>query len=52
LENADVLMPEAIDPASHEEQLRTGALAFARLKPGVTIEQATAAMEPLFQQML
>ena len=53
LENADVLMPEAIDPAS-QRGATPGRVrwAFARLKPGVTIEQATAAMEPLFQQML
>jgi putative ABC transport system permease protein len=53
LDNADVLMPEAIDPAS-QRGATPGRVrwAFARLRPGVTIEQATAAMEPLFQQML
>src|SRR5579864_4150377 len=53
LDDADVLMPEAIDPAS-QRGATPGRVrwAFARLKHGVTIEQATAAMEPLFQQML
>ena len=53
LEDADVLIPEAIDPAS-QRGATPGRVrwAFARLKPGVTIDQATAAMEPLFQQML
>ena len=53
LDDADVLMPEAIDPAS-QRGANPGRVrwAFARLKPGVTIEQAKAAMEPLFQQML
>ena len=53
LDTADVLMPEAIDPASQREA-SPGRVrwAFARLKHGVTVEQATAAMEPLFQQML
>jgi predicted permease len=53
LDNADVLMPEAIDPASQRGAIPGRVRwAFARLKPGVTIEQAKAAMEPLFQQML
>lgn len=53
LDDADVLMPEAIDPAS-QRGANPGRVrwAFARLKPRVTIEQAKAAMEPLFQQML
>jgi putative ABC transport system permease protein len=53
LDNADVLMPEAIDPAS-QRGATPGRVrwAFARMRPGVTIGQATAAMEPLFQQML
>jgi len=53
LDNADVLMPEAIDPAS-QRGANPGRVrwAFARLKPGVSIGQAEAAMQPLFQQML
>lgn len=53
LDNADVLIPEAIDPAS-QRGANPGRVrwAFARLKPGVSIEQAEAAMQPLFQQML
>lgn len=53
LDDADILMPEAIDPAS-QRGANPGRVrwAFARLKPGIAIEQATAAMEPLFQQML
>ena len=53
LDDADVLVPEAIDRES-ERGPSPGRVrwAFARLKPGVTIEQATAVMQPLFQQML
>jgi putative ABC transport system permease protein len=50
----DILVPAALDgstdrgPNARQVILR----AFARLKPGITIKQATAAMEPLFQQSL
>ncbi len=49
LVSADLLMPEALN-----ETERSGRLlrVFARLKPGVTIEQARAAMQPLFEQSL
>jgi putative ABC transport system permease protein len=46
-------MPEGIDPASQRGAIPGRVRwAFARLKPGVSIEQAEAAMQPLFQQML
>jgi putative ABC transport system permease protein len=50
----DILVPAALDgstdrgPSARQIILRT----FARLKPGVSIQQAAAAMEPLFQQSL
>jgi putative ABC transport system permease protein len=50
----DILVPAALDgstdrgPNARQQILR----AFARLKPGITIKQAAAAMEPLFQQSL
>ena len=50
----DILIPAALDgstdrgPNARQQILR----AFARLKPGISIQQAAAAMEPLFQQSL
>jgi predicted permease len=50
----DILVPAALDsstdrgPDARQIILR----AFARLKPGITIKQAAAAMDPLFQQSL
>ncbi len=50
----DILVPAALDgstdrgPNARQVILRT----FARLRPAVTIKQAAAAMEPLFQQSL
>ncbi len=50
----DILVPSALDgstdrgPNARQVILR----AFARLKSGITIKQAAAAMEPLFQQSL
>jgi len=50
----DVLVPAALDgstdrgPHARQVILRV----FARLKPGITIKQAAAAMEPLFEQSL
>jgi putative ABC transport system permease protein len=50
----DILVPAALDgstdrrPTARQIILR----AFARLKPGISIKQAAAAMEPLFQQSL
>jgi putative ABC transport system permease protein len=49
-----ILVPAALDgstdrgPNARQQILRT----FARLKAGITIQQAAAAMEPLFQQSL
>jgi putative ABC transport system permease protein len=54
LGHEDILVPAALDgstdrgPTARQIILR----AFARLKPGVSIPQAAAAMEPLFQQSL
>ena len=52
LEPADVIFPMALDPSKQKtanggfgNPMRT----FARLKPGVSIEQARAEMEPLFE---
>jgi len=50
---ADILMPQAFDEAAQDRAhprlvLRT----FARLKPSVTIAQATAALQPWFQDSL
>ncbi len=50
LAHADLLIPEALD----EPRERAGRTlrVFARLKPGVTLAQAQAAMQPLFEQSL
>ena len=52
LQPADVIFPMALDPGKQKtanggfgDPMRT----FARLKPGVSIEQARAEMEPLFE---
>ena len=49
LETADVLVPEALDVAA-QRKADPGAVlyAFARLKPGLTIGQAEAALQPVF----
>ena len=50
----DILVPAALDgstdrgPKAQQQILR----AFGRLKPGITIQQAAAAMQPLFEQSL
>ncbi len=51
LRSADILLPQALD----EEQQRRSApgavlRTFARLKPGITISQAVAALQPWFEQ--
>ena len=50
LVHADLLMPEALDEV-HERAGRALRV-FARLRPGVTLLQAQAAMQPLFEQSL
>lgn len=55
LESADVLYPFQVDEvADRKANGRYGSprRIFARLKPGVTVEQAQQAMEPLFQESL
>jgi predicted permease len=53
LERAEVLVPEVLD-LKRERRPNTGRIlrAFARLKPGVTIPQAEAALQPLFADSL
>ena len=53
LEHADVVVPQAMDEAA-QHRPNTGRVlqSVARLKPGVTPEQAAAALQPLFQESL
>ena len=53
LSQTDVVVPQALDEA-RQRPPSTGAFlrAFARLKPGVTIAQAKAALQPLFEELL
>ena len=53
LEAADVVLPEALDEAA-ERKADPGRVmyAFARLKPGIGVEQASAALDPVFQYSL
>ena len=53
LGKADMLMPQALDEAGVQRSGSQSVLrAYARLKPGVTITQAHAALEPLFEKSL
>jgi predicted permease len=53
LEHADVLVPQALDEArQHRPNAGRPLWSIARLKPGVTPEQAAAALQPLFQESL
>jgi len=53
LEHADVLVPQALDEAA-QHRPNTGRVlrSIARLKPGVTVTQAAAALQPLFEESM
>ena len=53
LAQVDVLLPQQLDLAA-QQRPKTGAVlrVYARMKPGVTIAQANAALAPLFQDSL
>src|SRR5437660_5830742 len=53
LARTDLLVPQALDEAAQRAP-NTGRVlrTFARLRPGVTIAQATAALEPLYPQFI
>jgi len=50
---ADILVPQALDEAQQRQSL-TGAVlrTFARMKPGVTVRQAIAGLQPFLEQAL
>ena len=49
----DILLPEALDEAVQRRSAPGAVLrAFARLKPGITVAQSDAALQPLFSQAL
>ncbi|HEX8812448.1 MAG TPA: ABC transporter permease, partial [Terracidiphilus sp.] len=49
LQAADILLPQALDVAAERRAAPEHVLwAFARLKPGISVEQAQAELEPLF----
>jgi len=53
LEHVDVIGPQGLDEAAQRKAMPGAVMfVFARLKPGVTIEQASAALQPEFQQAL
>jgi len=53
LERVDIVGPQGLDEAAQRKSHPGAVLfAFARLKPGVTIPQAIAALQPEFQQAL
>ena len=53
LEAADVVIPQALDE-TQQRKVGSGSVlyAFARLKPGINIEQAKSALQPLFNYSL
>jgi putative ABC transport system permease protein len=53
LENADLIMPEALDQSAERKADPGHVLyAFARLKPGITIAHAASALKPVFDYSL
>ena len=53
LEQADIVVPQALDEAAErKESPDTVMYAFARLKPGISAAQASAALDPVFQYSL
>ena len=53
LEAADIMVPQALDEAAQRKADPGRVMyAFARLKPGITIAKARAALDPLFQYSL
>jgi putative ABC transport system permease protein len=53
LASVDILLPEALDVAAQRRSSPGAVLrAFARLKPGITVAQSAAAVQPLFAQAL
>ena len=53
LQKADILLPEALDIAAQRRANPGRPMwAFARLKPGVTLQQAKAQLQPLFEYSL
>lgn len=53
LQTADVLLPQALDEAAQRKADPGRPMwAFARLRPGVSIEQAKAELQPLFEYSL
>jgi len=53
LQAADVVVPQALDEGAQRKAMPGAVMyAFARLKPGVTMAQAEAALEPVFNYSL
>lgn len=49
LERVDLILPEAISAAERTDPVAGAVRAYARLKPGVTMEQARAELEPALE---
>ncbi|WP_263353739.1 ABC transporter permease [Acidicapsa acidisoli] len=53
MEPADIVVPQALDEAGERREAPDSVMyAFARLKPGVSAAQASAALDPVFQYSL